>query len=135
MSGRRVEPEQTIDGVAAILEGQCDGLREDAPVHDRHLEEAREMSNRQLKLMVRTPREVVVELRVSSIRVPTETGQVGVRPRAEPLVLAVEPGLVLVRREDTLSVCGDCRRPAALRRRHRQSAHSAGRQRRGRRLR
>lgn len=30
MKGRRVEPEQTIEGVAAILEGKCDHLREDA---------------------------------------------------------------------------------------------------------
>jgi F-type H+-transporting ATPase subunit beta len=30
MSGRRVEPQLTVDGVAAILEGKCDGLPEDA---------------------------------------------------------------------------------------------------------
>jgi F-type H+-transporting ATPase subunit beta len=30
MKGRRVEPGETINGVAAILEGKCDGLREDA---------------------------------------------------------------------------------------------------------
>ena len=64
------------------------------------------MSELQLKLTVRTPSEVVLELSVSSIRVPTETGQVGVRPRTEPLVLAVEPGLVLVRREDTFKFIG-----------------------------
>ena len=55
---------------------------------------------------MRTPREVVLELDVSSIRVPTETGQVGVRPRAEPFVLAVEPGLVLVRRDETYQFVG-----------------------------
>jgi F0F1-type ATP synthase epsilon subunit len=64
------------------------------------------MSERQLKLVVRTPREVVVELRVLSVRVPTETGQVGLRARVEPLVLAVEPGLVLVRREDAYQFVG-----------------------------
>ncbi len=55
------------------------------------------MSAQQLKLTVRTPREVVVDFEVASVRVPTETGQVGIRPRMEPLVLAVEPGLVLAR--------------------------------------
>ena len=60
----------------------------------------------ELKLVVRTPREIILERDVSSIRVPTETGQVGVRPRAEPFVLAVEPGLVLVRRNETLLFVG-----------------------------
>lgn len=64
------------------------------------------MSARELQLVVRTPREVVLEWQVSSIRVPTETGQVGVRPRVEPLVLAVEPGLVLVRRGDSYEFVG-----------------------------
>jgi F0F1-type ATP synthase beta subunit len=29
MKGRRVDPAETVDGVTAILEGKCDGLRED----------------------------------------------------------------------------------------------------------
>ena len=32
MSGRRVDLQQAIDGVSAILEGKCDGLREDAEI-------------------------------------------------------------------------------------------------------
>jgi F0F1-type ATP synthase epsilon subunit len=64
------------------------------------------MSQENLKFILRTPREVVLELRVVSIRVPTETGQVGLRPRVEPLVLAVEPGLVVVRRPDTEAFAG-----------------------------
>ena len=60
----------------------------------------------QLKLIVRTPREIVMERDVSAIRVPTETGQVGVRLQAEPCVLAVEPGLVLVRRNDRYDFVG-----------------------------
>ena len=32
---------------------------------------------------------------VTSLRVPTDTGQVGLRPRSEPAALVVEPGLVL----------------------------------------
>jgi F-type H+-transporting ATPase subunit beta len=42
MSGRRVESEQTVDGVAAILEGKCDGLREEALFMIGALEEAKE---------------------------------------------------------------------------------------------
>lgn len=57
------------------------------------------MSDLWLHLTVRTPHEVVMEADARSLRVPTETGQVGLRPRVEPLVLAVEPSLVLVRTE------------------------------------
>ena len=42
MRGRRVQPEQTVDGVAAILEGKCDHLREDALFMIGPLEEAKE---------------------------------------------------------------------------------------------
>jgi F0F1-type ATP synthase epsilon subunit len=48
-----------------------------------------------LSLLVRTPREVAAELEVRSLRVPADTGQVGLRPRCEATVLAVEPGLAL----------------------------------------
>lgn len=51
----------------------------------------------ELALTVRTPHGVVVEAQVFAARVPTETGQVGLRPRGEPLVLAVVPGLVVLR--------------------------------------
>lgn len=64
------------------------------------------MNEIELKLIVRTPREAVLEQIVSSIRVPTESGDVGLRPRMEPLVLAVEPGLALVRRGDTFEFVG-----------------------------
>ncbi len=64
------------------------------------------MSERQLELIVRTPREIVFQSQVVSIRVPTETGQVGLRARVEPLVLAVEAGLVLVRREADFTFVG-----------------------------
>jgi F0F1-type ATP synthase epsilon subunit len=52
-----------------------------------------------LRLVIRTPHEVVLDAPVQAVRVPTETGQVGLRPREEPLMLAVEPGLVVVRTE------------------------------------
>ena len=50
-----------------------------------------------LRLVLRTPPEVVCDDLVRAARVPTETGQVGLRPGGEPLVLVVEPGLVLLR--------------------------------------
>jgi F0F1-type ATP synthase epsilon subunit len=49
-----------------------------------------------LRLVLRTPHEVVFDEAVRGARVPTQTGQVGLRPRGEPLVLVVEPGLVLL---------------------------------------
>lgn len=55
-----------------------------------------------MSLQVRTPREVAFVHDVTSLRAPVETGQIGLRPRAEPCVLAIEPGLV-VAREGTLS--------------------------------
>lgn len=50
-----------------------------------------------LRFTVRTPHDVVLEIDARSLRVPTETGHVGLRPRAEPMVLAVEASLILVR--------------------------------------
>jgi F0F1-type ATP synthase epsilon subunit len=60
----------------------------------------------QLRFMVRTPREVVWEFDVTSLRVPTESGQVGLRPRVEAMVLAVESGLVLARYDDSFRFIG-----------------------------
>ena len=59
-----------------------------------------------LHLVVRTPREVVAELQALSLRVPADTGQVGVRPRAEPAVTPVEPGLVLIRTAEGMRFVG-----------------------------
>ena len=53
------------------------------------------MAEPALQLRVRTPQGVVFEAPVRSLRVPTDTGQVGLRPRAERTALGVEPGLVL----------------------------------------
>ena len=50
-----------------------------------------------IRFIVRTPREVVYDVVAEAVRVPTPTGHVGIRPRTEPLALAVDPGLVLVR--------------------------------------
>jgi len=64
------------------------------------------MSSRVLRVVVRTPREVVADLAVLSLRVPTETGQVGVRPRAEATVAAIEPGLVVAHTVERLRFLG-----------------------------
>lgn len=50
-----------------------------------------------LRLVVRTPRAVVLEIDVHSLRVPTESGHVGIRPGGEAIVTAVEPGLAIAR--------------------------------------
>jgi F0F1-type ATP synthase epsilon subunit len=55
------------------------------------------MSRLALHVVVRTPREVVAEMDALSVRVPTETGQVGIRPGGEAVVTPVEPGLAIVR--------------------------------------
>jgi F0F1-type ATP synthase epsilon subunit len=44
---------------------------------------------------------VVLDAEVVSARVPSTTGQVGLRPRGEPIALAVEPGLVLAHGPDS----------------------------------
>ena len=59
-----------------------------------------------LQLIIRTPSQTVVQQRVSSIRVPTQTGHVGLRPRGEPTVLAVEPGLIVLKLGDVTRYAG-----------------------------
>lgn len=53
-----------------------------------------------LHLAIRTPHEATFDDSVRSARIPVETGQVGLRPGIEPMVLAVEPGLVLLKLPD-----------------------------------
>jgi F0F1-type ATP synthase epsilon subunit len=45
-------------------------------------------------LTIRTPHEVTMQAEVCSLRVPTESGQVGLRACVEATVIAVEPGVV-----------------------------------------
>lgn len=61
------------------------------------------MKQRRLRVIIRSPRETVVDQHVASLRVPTQTGQVGIRPKGEPTVLAVEAGLIVLR------INGGCR--------------------------
>ncbi len=53
------------------------------------------MADAGLEFVVLTPGEIVVQLEALALRVPTDSGQVGLRHGAEPSVLAVEPGLAL----------------------------------------
>ena len=55
------------------------------------------MNAAKLHVTIRTPTATVVEVDVASVRVPTQSGQVGLRPRGEASVLAVEAGLILLR--------------------------------------
>jgi F0F1-type ATP synthase epsilon subunit len=57
-----------------------------------------------LLFVVRTPHREELSATFDSLRFPTETGQVGVLARAEPNVLAVEPGLVLARRGERITL-------------------------------
>jgi F0F1-type ATP synthase epsilon subunit len=50
----------------------------------------------QLQFLIRTPREIVLERGIRGLRVPTVSGQVGIRRGAEPLLLVVEAGLIVV---------------------------------------
>ena len=49
-------------------------------------------------MIVRTPHAVVVEGDFASVRAPTLSGQVGLRAGAEPAVLVLEAGVLLLRR-------------------------------------
>ena len=60
------------------------------------------MDEETLRFVVRTPQGGVLDERVTSLRVPTDTGQVGLRPRAEAAALVVEPGLALAASSDGL---------------------------------
>jgi len=53
------------------------------------------MAERTLQLIVRTPQGCVFDEGLTSLRVPTDTGQVGLRARSETAAMVVEPGLVL----------------------------------------
>jgi len=64
------------------------------------------MNHQLLRVMIRTPRETVVDQNVSSMRVSTQSGQVGLRPRGEPNVLAIEAGLIVLRLENGMKYVG-----------------------------
>ncbi len=64
------------------------------------------MDERRLVLVVRTPRGEVLRRRVRALRVPTETGAVGILPRAERAALVVESGLVVARGDHAVVLIG-----------------------------
>lgn len=64
------------------------------------------MADRMFQVTVLTPHETMLEVEAVSLRLPAETGQVGLRPGAEPTVLAVEAGLALIRTPDRVHYVG-----------------------------
>jgi F0F1-type ATP synthase epsilon subunit len=59
-----------------------------------------------LRFIVRTPHAVVVDEPVVSARVLAETGHLGLRPRMEPIAIAVEAGLVPMRADGRVEFVG-----------------------------
>jgi len=64
------------------------------------------MADRLLRFVVRTPHAVVIDVTARAARVLTETGHVGLRPRMEAVVVAVEAGLTLLRTESGMRFVG-----------------------------
>jgi F0F1-type ATP synthase epsilon subunit len=64
------------------------------------------MGDRLLRFVARTPNRTVVDQAVTGIRVKTETGQVGIRPGMEPVVLPIDAGLVVIRAEASTTFVG-----------------------------
>lgn len=50
-----------------------------------------------LRLQVKTPHQLVFDELVRSARVPTPSGQAGLRARAEPCRTVIEPGLIIAK--------------------------------------
>jgi F0F1-type ATP synthase epsilon subunit len=64
------------------------------------------MDDARLRFVVQTPHEVVIDLHVGSARVPTASGHAGLRARMEPLIVAVDAGLVLLRADGGIVFVG-----------------------------
>lgn len=64
------------------------------------------MTQQTLHVTIRTPSATVVDQDVAALRVPTHSGQVGLRPRGEPSVLAVEAGLIVLRLKSGVCYAG-----------------------------
>ncbi|MCA9134799.1 MAG: hypothetical protein KDA45_16640, partial [Planctomycetales bacterium] len=59
-----------------------------------------------LQFIIRTPKETVVDEPFNSLRVPTQSGQVGLRPWGEATLLAVEPGLIVLKSDSKVRYAG-----------------------------
>lgn len=64
------------------------------------------MTKRTLHVTILTPKEMVVDEEVTSMRILTQSGHVGLRPRGEASVLAVEAGLVVLKFSDRIRYAG-----------------------------
>ena len=56
------------------------------------------MPENSLHLIVQTPHNTALEIDIGSLRFPTQSGQVGLRPRSEAALFAVETGIVQIHR-------------------------------------
>jgi len=59
-----------------------------------------------LRVVIRTPHKTLLDVVARSCRVLTETGHVGLRLGMEPVVLAVEAGIALIRSDQGVRVVG-----------------------------
>jgi len=59
-----------------------------------------------LRVVIRTPHALELDVTARSLRVLTESGQVGLRRGMEPVVLAVEAGLVVIRTDEGIRFVG-----------------------------
>ena len=64
------------------------------------------MNDTHLRFIIRTPHDVLFDAAVRSVRVRTDTGHVGIRPKMEPVVLPIEAGLVIVRTGRAVELVG-----------------------------
>ena len=62
--------------------------------------------NSTFRFIVQTPHATVLDTTARSVRVLTESGQVGIRSHMEPVVLPIESGLLLVRAKDGVTFLG-----------------------------
>lgn len=53
-----------------------------------------------LRFVLRTPHALVLDAEFRSARVPMDSGQTGLRPREEPFVSSVQPGLVVLHADE-----------------------------------
>ena len=106
MPGRNVPPAATVDGVPPFWKGAATRCSTSNFHGGRARRGGAPWLRAPLHFVIRTPQDIVLECDVASVRVPTETGQVGLRPHSEPTVLAVEPGLIVVRQDDLIRFAG-----------------------------
>jgi F0F1-type ATP synthase epsilon subunit len=62
--------------------------------------------SRSFRFIVQTPHETVLDATATSVRVPTDTGYVGIRRHMEPMVVPIEAGLAVLRANGDVTLIG-----------------------------